>query len=184
MVPTLGKVIASERARQKLSLDDLARMSGVSKGMLSQIEQEKTNPTVGVLYRIAAGLHVEPSRLLPSTLSTPRVWRVIRSSDEGYVFSEKDGCQIRTLSPLNLEKQVELYEIWLSPGAKLASEAHYRGTDEVLTVIQGSVSVDAGNRNTKIKKGDSIHYAADIPHTIRNTGHSRALVIILVWYTL
>lgn len=181
-VPSLGKVIASERARQKMSLDELAKSSGVSKGMLSQIEQEKTNPTVAVLYKIAAGLHVEPTRLLPSTSSTPRVWRVIRADDERYVFSNEDDCRIRTLSPLDLEKQVELYEITIGAKGKLSSEAHYQGTDEILTVVQGQLQISSGERVIEVKKGDSVHYAADIPHQIANLGSSKAQAILLVWY--
>src|SRR3989344_6985019 len=134
---SIGSIIKAERLRQHLSLDDLTRMSGVSKGMLSQIEQGKTNPTVAVLYKIATGLHVELIRLLPTPSSMPRVWRMIRANDEHYVFLKNENCRIRTLSPLDLEKQIEFYEITFAPKGKLKSEAHYQGTEEILTVAKG-----------------------------------------------
>ncbi|MEO6053600.1 MAG: XRE family transcriptional regulator [Chthoniobacterales bacterium] len=182
LVPSLGNVIADERAQQKLSLDDLAKMSGVSKGMLSQIEQGKTNPTVAVLYRIAAGLHVEPTMLLPTTPTMPRVWRTIRGDDEKYLFPASPGCSVRTLSPFNLEKQIEFYELIFKPKGELLSEAHYRGTEEILTVASGTLTVRTGEKEVELRKGDSAHYAADLPHSISNKGKAVATGFLLVWY--
>jgi transcriptional regulator with XRE-family HTH domain len=182
ILPTLGGMIKKERAKQHLSMDVLAKMSGVSKGMLSQIEQGKTNPTVAVLYKIAHGLHVEPSHLLPLPAATPLVWRIIRSDDERYVFSSNKECKIRTLSPLDLEKQIEFYEITFSPKGKLISEAHYRGTEEILTAAQGSIRIQSGKNEIEIRPGDSVHYAADIAHSICNLDGTPAKAFLLVRY--
>jgi transcriptional regulator with XRE-family HTH domain len=180
--PNLGEIIRRERTCQKLTLDDLSRLSGVSKGMLSQIEQAKTNPTVAMLLRIAGGLRVEPTRLLPSSPATPRVWRVIRGEDEGTLFPANPTCSIRTLSPLNLEKQVELYELTFKPDGALVSEPHFRGTEEILSVVRGQVAVCSGDNETRLKEGDSVHYAADLCHRISNTGPSLSVCTLLVWY--
>ena len=180
--PPLGQIIRQERLRLGMTLDDLARLSGVSKGMLSQIEQSKTNPTVTVLLRIANGLRVDPTRLLPSPTQTPRVWRIIRSNDERTLFPANPGCTIRTLSPLDLEKQIEFYELTFAPRGELVSAPHYRGTEEILTVANGRLIVKSGENETELRKGDSIHYAADVPHQICNAGHTPATAFLLVWY--
>ena len=179
---SLGRMIRAERTRQGMTLDDLARLSGVSKGMLSQIEQSKTNPTVTVLLRIAGGLRVDPTRLLPSQPTTPRVWRTIRSTDEGHLFPAAKGCTIRTLSPLDLEKQIELYDLALEPKAALVSQPHFQGTEEILTVVHGRMEVRSGENRVELRKGDSVHYAADVPHRITNLGPGRASGVLLVWY--
>ncbi len=178
----LGQIIRGERMRQGITLDDLARLSGVSKGMLSQIEQSKTNPTVAVLLRIASGLRVEPTTLLPCQPSTPRVWRTIRANDERSLFPANPGCTVRTLSPLDLEKQIEFYELTFKPKGELVSEPHYRGTEEILTVVSGTIVVRSGEHETQLRKGDSIHYAADLPHRITNVGSSPASGFLLVRY--
>jgi transcriptional regulator with XRE-family HTH domain len=178
----LGKTIKAERLNQKISLDQLSHLSGVSKGMLSQIEQGKTNPTVGVLYKIANGLHVEPTRLLPAALNDPRVWRVIRATDDRYVFSKNEHCKIRTLSPLDLEKQIEFYEVKFGPKGELKSEPHYQGTEEILTVSQGHLIIRSGKSETEVHPGDSIHYAADVTHSISNIENSSATIYLLVKY--
>ena len=50
--------LREQRKRREMSLDQLAQLTGVSRAALSQIETRKTNPTIGVLWKIASGLGV------------------------------------------------------------------------------------------------------------------------------
>ncbi len=86
----LGRRVAENlRQRRKarsMSLDDLAQASGVSRATLSQIETCKSNPTVGVLWKIAAGLGVPFAELIGAPRTGVAVLRwadsqVLRSSD-------------------------------------------------------------------------------------------------------
>ncbi|MGE7761476.1 helix-turn-helix domain-containing protein [Peribacillus sp. NPDC097895] len=54
----IGQRLRFYRQRRKLSLDDLAELTGVSKPMLGQIERGSSNPTVAILWKIAAGLQI------------------------------------------------------------------------------------------------------------------------------
>ncbi|WP_052300393.1 helix-turn-helix domain-containing protein [Opitutus terrae] len=177
----IAKKILTERHRQKLSLGDLAVRSDVSKGMLSQIEQGKRNPTIAVMSKIATGLRVPLARLLPD--DGPRVWRVIRANDENHILFDNDEHQLRTLSPIDLEKQVEFYELILHPHGKLVSDPHARGAEEILTVAKGHVQVKSGEKETELRRGDSAYYAADVPHAIVNLGNTEAVAYMIVrWY--
>lgn len=180
---TIGRTILAERKRQKLSLDELARRSDVSKGMLSQIEQGKSNPTVVVLYRVAVGLQIDIAKLLPKAKNAPHVWRIIRSDDENYVFAKTKDCQLRTLSPLDLEKQIEFYEVTFAPHGKLISEPHFEGAEEILTVAKGHLKLKAGEKEADLHSRDSAYYAADVPHAIHNLGNTEAVAYMIVrWY--
>lgn len=176
----IGQNIQRERQRQRLSLDDLAQRSDVSKGMLSLVERGEKNPTVALLARIAKGLRVEFSRLLPESENSPRVWRVVRAGDENYVFVKTKDCTLRTLSPLELEKEIEFYELTLGPHGQLESEPHFQGAEEILTVAKGHLKVRSGGQETEIRRGDSVHYAADVAHTITNLGAGEAVAFMIV----
>ncbi len=152
--------------------------------MLSQIEQKKTNPTVAMLYKIAHGLHVDPSRLLPTPSDVSRVWRIIRAEDERYVFLSKQKCRIRTLSPLDLEKQIEFYELSFPPKGSLVSEAHYQGTEEILAVAKGQLKVISAKSEVHLRVGDSVHYAADVSHAIYNLRKTTATAFLIVRYRM
>ena len=108
---------------------------------------------------------------------------VIRADDRTYHYRSDRHCRIRTLSPLHLEKSVEYYEIVLRPGGALRSLPHFEGARELLTVQQGSVRVTSGQDADDLRKGDSAHYPADVPHSIENTGPDEAVMFLVVTYT-
>ncbi len=179
--PPLGARVKELRATRGWSLDALAKASGVSRSMLSQIERDQANPTVAVTLRIARAFGMSLGDLLQMEGVTSAV-TVIRADDHAYHYRSDKDCRIRTLSPLNLEKDVEIYEIGLEPGGALRSAPHFRGTQEFLTVLKGQVRVESATDTEELSAGDSASYRADVPHAIVNSGRGAALVYLIVIY--
>jgi transcriptional regulator with XRE-family HTH domain len=173
--------IGQLRSDRGWSLEILSQASGVSRSMLSQIEREQANPTLAVTVKIASAFGMTVAELVEQSHVLPNI-DVIRGTDSSHLFREDDNCTIRTLSPLNLEKDVEIYEVRLVPGGVLASAAHFEGTREFLTVQKGNVQVTSATEQTALSKGDSASYRADVAHQIANTGRSEAVVFLVVIY--
>lgn len=169
------------RAERNWSLDMLANASGVSRSMLSQIERNKANPTLAVAFRIARAFGMSLGELVEAPGATSALL-VIRAGDRAYHYRSDRDCQIRTLSPLNLEKDVEFYEVQLQEGGSLRSAPHFEGTREFLTVQQGRVQVQSGADSDELERGDSVSYRADVPHAITNIGKGEALVFLVDIY--
>src|SRR5690606_12998305 len=127
----LCRRVRALRKERAWSLEQLAAASGVSRSMLSQIERNEANPTLAVTFRIAQAFGMTVGELLEAPGAQSSI-QVIRSTDRAHMFRSDPDCQIRTLSPLNLEKDVEFYEIRLAPGGALRSAAHFAGTREYL----------------------------------------------------
>lgn len=180
--PRLGDRLKQLRAERNWSLETLAGASGVSRSMLSQIERDQANPTLAVTLRIAAAFQLSLADLLQVPAAT-RAMMVIRAADRTYHFRSDPDCRIRTLSPLNLEKDVEFYEVRLEPQGELRSTAHYRGTREFLTVQKGQVRIESAGECEVLATGDSASYRADVPHALVNTGRGPALLLLVVIYT-
>ena len=178
----LGKRVKKLRGDRGWSLEELASVSGVSRSMLSEIEREKANPTLTVTFRIARAFGLMLQELIESAEASASKIQVIRASDRAQVFRSDKQHEIRTLSPLNLEKDVEFYEVRLRPGGALRSQPHFEGTREFLTVEEGSVRVESDQDSDELTKGDSGTYRADVPHAIVNTGKGDALVFLVVIY--
>jgi transcriptional regulator with XRE-family HTH domain len=178
----LGKRVKKLRTDRGWSLEELATLSGVSRSMLSEIEREKANPTLTVTFRIARAFGLTLQELIESAETSASKIQVIRASDRAQVFRSDKHHEIRTLSPLNLEKDVEFYEVTLKPGGALRSQAHFEGTREFLTVEEGNVLIESGTDLEKLTKGDSGTYRADVPHAIVNTGKNAAVVFLVVIY--
>lgn len=177
-----GKRVAVMRRTHKITLDELAERSGVSRSMLSQIERGKANPTLAVAARIADAFGVSIVHLIEEDIR-PSLIEVVEADDEQAVFSEKNGCRLRTLTPLHLEKNVELYELTFAPEGELDSDAHFGGTREVLTVAQGEVELTVGMEGPRLlRAGDTAHYPADRKHRIANTLATDAVCYLVVSY--
>src|SRR3954451_57354 len=101
----LGGRVKHLRTVRGWSLEALANASGVSRSMLSQIEREQANPTLAVTLRIARAFALTLGELLETPNAASSV-NVIRANDHAYHYRSDAHCQIRTLSPLNLEKDV------------------------------------------------------------------------------
>jgi transcriptional regulator with XRE-family HTH domain len=163
------------------TLEQLASLSGVSRSMLSQIERGAANPTLGVAFRIAQAFGLSLGDLVDTPKPGPRI-DVIRADDRSFLFRDDPLVRIRTLSPLHLEKDVEFYELTLRPGGILTSSPHYEGTREFLTVEEGHVRVTSAAESVELRKGDSCHYPADVPHEIANLGEQDAVAFLVDIY--
>jgi transcriptional regulator with XRE-family HTH domain len=181
MGANLGRRVKALRAERDWSLEALANASGVSRSMLSQIERDQANPTLGVAIRIARAFGMSLGDLVETPNATTSV-EVIRAADHTYHFRSDKDCRIRTLSPLQLEKDVEFYEVQLQPGGALRSAPHFEGTREFLTVQKGRVRVESAGDAEEMERGDSASYRADVPHAIINVGKTEALIFLVDIY--
>jgi len=177
----LGSRVKHLRSERGWSLESLANASGVSRSMLSEIEREQANPTLAVTLRIAHAFGMTLAELIEIPSASSAV-SVIRADDKAFHYSSDRYCRIRTLSPLNLEKDVELYEVQLQPGGALRSAPHFEGTREFLTVQKGQVRVESAGDAELLHPGDSANYRADQPHAIINASEGEAVVILVVIY--
>ena len=180
-IKPFGGRLRALRTSRSLTLEQLSAAAGVSKAMLSQIEQDKVNPTVAVMLKIATALDLSISDLVDAPHRS-NIMRIVPASDDRYTFRADPACTIRTLSPLNMEKNIEFYRITLEHGAAMASESHFPGTEEFLFVSKGRLRVITGEEQAEIGRGDSVHYRADVPHSIENIGRGRVEAYMIAHY--
>lgn len=179
--PPYGKSIQRRRKERGLSLDVLAERSKVSKAMLSQIEQSKVNPTVGVLWKIAEGLGVQLQDLL--VIEHPAVRFEVKDKDNSPILRSEDGkCILQILSPPKMIEAVELYLLHMEAGGILESLPHFPHTEEICTAVKGTIEIVAGENRTRLTPYQSVHYSADVPHAIRNISRSAAVAYLAVRY--
>jgi len=167
----VGRRVAENLRRRRkargMSLDDLARASGVSRAGLSQIETRKTNPTVGLLWKIAVGLGLPFADLIAEPVTTAAVLR----RDNTQLLRSVDGkFTSRPLAASGAAPLVELYELSLRPGAVHASDAHAEGTREQLVVLEGALRLRVGEAVYELAHGDSVGFVADVAHSYENAG--------------
>ena len=173
----LAARLKEARQAQGLSLDAVARLSGVSRSMVSQIERGASSPTVATLWNLTRALQVDFAGLLEG--GAPPAIEHLRADAVPTIDARGEGCRIRILSPPEEAGRHELYELILSPGGSLVSDPHAPGCREQLTVISGTLRVTSGEAEQEAAEGDTLRYAADCPHAIRATGGpARAFLVV------
>lgn len=179
--PHFGKNIQRLRKERALSMDTLADRSQVSKAMLSQIEQDKVNPTVGIIWKIAQGLNVQLQDLL--VMDRPAVHFEVKEKSNSTILHTDDGkVELQILSPPKMIESVELYLLHFQDGGTLESLPHFPNTEEICTALQGKMEIAAGDKKVQIEPYQSVHYSADVPHAIRNLSKKPAVAYLAVRY--
>jgi transcriptional regulator with XRE-family HTH domain len=160
------------------TLDELSGRSGVSKGMVVQIEAARTNPSVGTLTRIADAFGVTVARLLEP--AADRTVRVTVAADAPLLWRGGYGGFGRLLGGLNDPDFVELWEWQLSPQDRHDSPDHAPGTRELLHVLAGELTVTVDGADHVIRTGETIDFRADKPHGYRNDGGEPVRLLMVI----
>lgn len=164
------------RRAKGLSLDAVAKLSGVSRSMVSQIERGESSPTISTLWNLTKALQVDFAGLLEDGLESHI--EILRQVDVPTIENHGTGCSIRILSPPEEAGRHEVYDLRFTSGGVLDSQPHAQGAREHLTVISGSLTVTSGEAVEKLAKGDTARYPADVLHKISADGPTHAFLVV------
>lgn len=166
------------RALRGWSLDQLATRSGVSKGMLVHLEAARTNPSLGTLCKLAETLGISLAGLVePPVAASVRVVepdQVVRlwHSDAGSVGDLLVGSDERD--------HLELWHWTLAPGDRHESDAHARGTREMLHVLSGEMVLTVDGTAHVVRAGGAALLLADHDHAYRNDTTTPVELVMVV----
>jgi transcriptional regulator with XRE-family HTH domain len=180
MAVIVGQNLRRLRTERGLSLERLAKNSGVSRAMLGQIELGQSAPTITLVWKIARALEVPFAAMLAVRAATgPQVLR----ADRAKLLRSADGSfSARALFPFDGERKVEFYELRIAAGAHEDAEPHVPGTTENLVVARGSIEVRVGHTTYTLGPRDAILFEADIPHAYVNRGEAEAILYLVMTY--
>lgn len=164
----LARNLKRWRTERGFTLDALAGRAGVSRGMIIQIEQARTNPSVGTTVKLADALGVSLSTLLdyeqgPSVQLVP-THRAVR------LWTTKAGSSSRLLVGAQAPGPFELWSWRLMPGDVSASDPHPSGTTELLHVTAGQLTLAVGGTAHAVPAGTSASFEAGVAHSYGNEG--------------
>jgi transcriptional regulator with XRE-family HTH domain len=172
--------VRSLRAELGLSLDALAVKCAVSRSMLSLIERGESGATAVVLEKIATGLGVPLASLFdaadgPANPLSKRAERTSwRDPQTGYVRTN--------ISPANYPSPIQIVEVVLPAGAKVAYETGPRefAVHQQLWIQQGSIELTLGKVTYRLDEGDCLAMRVDAPTTFRNRTRKAARYVVVI----
>ena len=177
----VGRNLRRLRTKRGLSLERLAKLSGVSRAMLGQIETAKSVPSISVLWKIATALQVPFATLMAVTEASGPV---LLRKEHAKILESSDGrFSSRALFPFDEERKVEFYELKIHPLHTEAAEPHAAGTYENIFVAKGVVEIGLENEAPQIvREGDALLFRADVRHHYKNLGNAEAVLYLVMTY--
>ncbi|MFP4563469.1 MAG: helix-turn-helix domain-containing protein [Spirochaetia bacterium] len=166
----IGRKLRGIRERKGLTLRNLAEMTSLSESLLSQIERGKVSPSLDSLMGITGALEIDPEYLFRDlkrnkTVSVIRADRRNSRTIEGVDYEQLsviwDGTSDHLSEALLLE---------IPPGMEKRSPDYGHGGTELGFILEGSGSFTYGTETYELEAGDSISFAADLPHALNNRG--------------
>lgn len=176
----VGQNLRALRTQRGVTLDGLARQTGLSRSLLGQIENGKGAPSVGVVWKIARAFDVPFSALLsaPGGVAT----RVLRRNQARRLVSPDGRFSSRALFPPGPPDRVEFYELHLSGHSREEAEPHQPGTRENLIIAAGRLELLVAGVRYELDEGDAIVFGADVPHTYVNPGSEACRMYLVMTY--
>lgn len=180
----IGDRLRTARTLRRLSQRELARRAGVTNGMISQIEQNHSSPSISSLKRILDAVPMSMAEFFADDFT-----------EQNAVFFRKED--LREINPANLLSKTDadakpfsfrqvgdarnhtlqmLHERY-APGADTGPEMYNHNSEEAGIVIEGTIEVTVGDRTETLHPGDAYLFDSRIPHRFRNTGDCVCVIV-------
>lgn len=169
---SLGRRLKALRTEQGITLAQLGSMVGLSASYLSQIERNKTKPSLATLSSMAKTLGVKLRYFFEH--STP-AWQVVRKDRRQKIADRSAKVTFELLSAGGFEGKIEPHRVTCQPGMRIERDTH--PGEEFVFMLKGHLDIRVGEEFFTLKAGDSIHYQSNQPHAWRNESGKECTLI-------
>lgn len=178
-IRVVGERIRQRRKRIGMTLNDLADRTGVSVSMLSMLERGLAGASIGTLVAVSSALGVQMRDLFEQAGADESDSPVIRLEEQTEVETA-EGVH-RRLAVQAQDQGLEVAVNEYAPGTSSNDQPTHHEGMEYGVVIEGSITVELGDKTYVLHPGDAIHYDSTIPHKIANANSTLARA---VWVNL
>lgn len=175
----LGETVRLLRQRAGFSIQDVANKTGLSTGMISQLERARAMPSIRTLRLLSIALDVPISYFFETSdpAEVPRY--IVRKNSRRLLRLTASGVVKEALTPEG-KGQLELYELTLNPGASSGTDFLQHTGEKAGYILSGSLRLWLDNQAHVLEAGDSFRFPSIVPHMFDNPTQQAARVI---WVT-
>ncbi|MCG2632263.1 XRE family transcriptional regulator [Bradyrhizobium sp. WYCCWR 13023] len=175
----LGETVRLLRQRAGLSIQDVANKTGLSNGMISQLERARAMPSIRTLRLLSIALDVPISYFFETSDPADVQRYIVRKNNRRLLRLTASGVVKEALTPEG-KGQMELYELTLNPGASSGTDFLQHIGEKAGYVLSGSLRLWLDNQAHVLEAGDSFRFPSVVPHMFDNPTQQAARVI---WVT-
>jgi transcriptional regulator with XRE-family HTH domain len=171
---TIGAKIKKIRTQKKMTLDQIANDTGCSIEYLQGIESGDEMPPVGMLLSIARALQIDSGDLLKEQQQN------INARVQAYAQRTKNYAYT-TLTPGAENKHLKAFRVQIEAQREHKGVGYQHEGEEFIYVLKGEVEIAVGDHLNRLVEGESLHFNSGIQHHIRNTGDSKAELLVVIY---
>lgn len=168
----IGNKIKRMRLRLGLTQEELADRTELTKGFISQLERNKTSPSIATLEDILETLGCSLSEFFIEKSSE----KIVYTESDMFVKEEENGVSIRWLVTDAQKNVLEPILVTLPAGTETYHQDPHEG-EEFGFLLSGNIQLICGEEKYKIHKGDSFYLYPSATHYIQNIGKQEAKLI-------
>ncbi len=171
--------IAKLRKERGLTLQQCAERSGLTRSVLSKVENFRVTPSLPALGRIALALGVTLSDLVAGLDDHPRLV-VVRKGERQPIQRDAPDSPFRyfALAHARPLKAMEPFLVEIPAGMERKECLAHDG-EEFFVVLNGRLSYEYGDTVVELEEGDAIYADGTVIHRLRNVGNDAARVLIV-----
>ena len=173
----IGHKLKRLRVLNSLTQGELASRTDLSKGFISQIENDSASPSISTLEDILEVLGTSPSEFFCDIDACEKV--VYSKSDRVLTFDSNNKFQIELLIPGFGKRKMDPVLVSIKPGEESFRDPVHEG-EELGFLLKGKIELNLEDKTYSLTTGDCFYFAADKKHSITNRGKQIAQILWVV----
>jgi transcriptional regulator with XRE-family HTH domain len=179
---SVGKNINNIRKHKNITLQDLARRSGLTKSYLSRIERSRKAPPYATVNRIAMALEVEVAYLISEKVEGLSDIRIsIAKKNKGLAVHTLGSSYGYNYEALGFSKPGKNMQPYIITAAFDEKNIFQHEGEEFLYVLEGTYEFIYDGKKYIMEEGDSAYFDSGVPHTARSLGEKNARVLAVMY---
>lgn len=174
-ITRLGAVIRNRR-KGRFTVKQLAEASGVSIGVLSEVERGMGNPSYKTLHKIAEALEIQIGQLIDDADDRPDRGGVVRAAERTRLQFGSEGLVYELLTP-DLHGRLEMLQTRIPAGFDNLTNPFRHDGEECVLILEGQLHVTLAGQTHELAAGDAITYDASQLHAWENRTEKEALIV-------
>ncbi len=182
----LGEKVRSLRRQRNLTLQQIADRTGLSKPLLSQIENYVAAPPIATLLKISKALGVNIGYFFQSESASDRIVIVPRDKRREVMRRVREdvsgaGYRYESLAYPRADKRMEPFLVEVEPRPQEDLVFYNHEGEEFLHVLEGRLEFRGGDKVIELGPGDSLYFDSETPHAVRGLGGETARILAVIY---
>jgi transcriptional regulator with XRE-family HTH domain len=171
----VGERLRALREARRLSQREVARISGVSHSIISQIERGDSNPSVSLLRKVLSGLSLSLGEFF--SMPADRIGKVFFRRDELPRIADGPLRLLQVGGNVQHRHRIQILHEHYAPGADTGEILMTHDAEEGGVIIKGKLEITVGDQVAVLGPGDAYYFDSRLPHRMRNVGKTECVVV-------